>query len=104
MELDISRYVCPPGWEWVDEWTPVVQDSDNDGWRYNFLATILSFIVLGTSWSYNLTDTPNRLPMVTQIIMRKRKLLTLYARADFGATESTLENPRWPPASIDSFT
>jgi sterol 3beta-glucosyltransferase len=34
LEMDISRYVCPPGWEWVDEWTPVVQDSDPDGWRY----------------------------------------------------------------------
>jgi len=35
LELDISRYVCPPGWTWTTEWTPVVNsDTDQDGWRY----------------------------------------------------------------------
>ena len=36
LELDISRYVCPPGWEWAGEWAPIVQqpDTDPDGWRY----------------------------------------------------------------------
>jgi sterol 3beta-glucosyltransferase len=34
LDQDISRFVCPPGWEWQGEWTPIISDSDNDGWRY----------------------------------------------------------------------
>eukprot|EP00026_Physarum_polycephalum_P004447 Phypoly_transcript_04466.p1 GENE.Phypoly_transcript_04466~~Phypoly_transcript_04466.p1 ORF type:complete len:692 (+),score=114.89 Phypoly_transcript_04466:68-2143(+) len=35
LELDISRFVCPPGWEWTTDWTPVLHsETDSEGWRY----------------------------------------------------------------------
>lgn len=35
LDLTLERYRCPPGWVWVDEWSPLVTtDTDADGWRY----------------------------------------------------------------------
>lgn len=34
--MDISRFVCPPGWEWVGDWAPAVDShTDAEGWTYN---------------------------------------------------------------------
>jgi len=39
--LDISRFVCPPGWEWIGEWAPVIDgNTDAQGWRYNRAFTL----------------------------------------------------------------
>jgi len=37
LAMDISRFVCPPGWEWVGDWEPVIDPAktDKQGWRYN---------------------------------------------------------------------
>lgn len=41
LSFDISRFVCPPGWEWASDWTPVVDDNtDKQGWRYNKTFTL----------------------------------------------------------------
>jgi len=34
LSLDITRFVCPPGWAWQGEWEPVTEGADSDGWRY----------------------------------------------------------------------
>lgn len=35
LEMDISRFACPAGWEWVGEWAPVNTSGNSDGWRYS---------------------------------------------------------------------